>query len=399
MKNRYIYIANIFALILPLGGAVAQDSGVEELLYQDTSILEDEMEKEVVKKNGELKPAPKNKENFITKNIELNQVPVHEALSAKNAKMPGLKNQLEEEVIDELLAETELYAYIDAEGYQPFDGEDFTLLNSPISSMFFSPEQIDLLYNSLKRYKQSGGNLAATIRKVGVNVQGEEISEEQVFVPITFYLASLIYPADKDWTIWLNGKKIRKENEKTELKDSVVTNINSNHVVIDATLEAGTLNMNSPEYKTKLLPVTEPDGKRNWDYASEDGKIKLDSAAGVVRFKIGMNQTFSLYDMVIKEGIYMPVVAGVPEPTTTEKIANAVDNVDIFQPVEDPVRDAAGLNGAIENKAATTPVAVPDEIKAPVETPPATQNFNLPTIDGEAPVDATDMLMEKSEGN
>lgn len=57
-----------------------------------------------------------------------------------------------------------------------------------------------------------------------------------------------------------------------------------------------------------------------WDYRSEDGRILVDSINSVVKFQIGINQTFVTHDMSIKEGYHAPVamMADGTQPVTAE---------------------------------------------------------------------------------
>ncbi len=195
-------------------------------------------------------------------------------------------------------------------GYQSFDGENFDTLNSDVLSLFYTREQIDFLYSQISRFKKSGGKVASLVNQAEQLVSGSTVSEESLEVNIvTYYLGLILYPSDKNWSLWLNGNKIRKEQNGSDPMLEVAE-VGDKAAVFN--YKVARLEIDSPFYRTKLKSVGEhnrpADKSHNWDLVSEDGLIKLSSSEKIVQFRLKLNQTFSLYDMEIKEGDYKPIV-------------------------------------------------------------------------------------------
>ncbi len=256
-------------------------------------------------------------------------------------------------------------------GYTPFDGIDFDTLNNDISSMMFSSEQVDLLYSRIRKFKLSGGNIESVI---ATSEDGALSEEEQKYTFVTFYLASILYPSDGDWSIWLNNEKIRKESA-TELATVEIKKVSENHIVLEYKTDPQQFTVNAPTYKNILNRVTPEDSlgdEQPWDFISKDKNIKVASSVAVVQFKLRMGQTFSLYDMEVKEGQYTP--AGAAPVATDASADQPIDEMlDAGQDVDMLDSKPQSIDSLKKDKSEDVPAAKKDEApnSAPKPVDPA----------------------------
>ena len=221
-------------------------------------------------------------------------------------------------------------------GYVAFNGVDFDTLNSNIDSLFFTREQLDLLYSKIRKFKLTGKNVPeASDNASGTSgTSGAATGEDAKYTYVTVYLGSILYPSDGDWTIWVNDTKVRKENAESNDSGLVIKSVNQNSASILYHEDVKKLLVNSPNYKTQLKhldsPETDDGSGHSWDYVSDDGTMKLESNTGVVLVKLKISQTFSLYDMQIMEGRYQP--AGAQGDTTANASATGADVTDLDVP-------------------------------------------------------------------
>lgn len=223
--------------------------------------------------------------------------------------------------------------------YIPFDGVNSDTLHIDFKSFFFSQEQEDMLYSKVNSFKRSGGVINDVVNNLGAVGEGGIPDSSNAPKPIEhkfFYLGSILYPSDKHWTLWLNEKKIRKEDESAEV---TVDEVTENYAVfLYKTMQ---LAQESPGYLAKLTKQDDTE----WDYASPDGNIEVSSLRGVVRFRLKQNQSFSLFDMIIGEGQNKDI--GVSAESLgkavdqTSKDLNMLTPVNVNDPViqDSPIKD------------------------------------------------------------
>ncbi len=116
----------------------------------------------------------------------------------------------------------------------------------------------------------------------------------------SFYLGSIIFHSDNDWTIWINNKKITAE-KRSDLKFIIpqleCVNVNEDYVTFS--WKSRMIDNLSPGWREKLSLV-----KNTNNYYNENNGITFKDNE-VITFVLYPNQTLSVYDMDILEG-YVP---------------------------------------------------------------------------------------------
>lgn len=198
--------------------------------------------------------------------------------------------------------------------YQPFNGKNINTLNKDSYSLFYDNEELFMLYNAILSNKFIAEDFSD--EEATEVVEGNETSQNftgknsntKTFTSPSFYLAIILYPNDNNWTVWLNKKKYRKEmgldSEQLEVVDVGETSMLLEY-------QTNKLDIISPEFRANLEPLSNDDPlvkeeNSGWDYASKKRDIILDSTRGIFKFKLGINQSFSVYDAQITEGYVAP---------------------------------------------------------------------------------------------
>jgi hypothetical protein len=208
-----------------------------------------------------------------------------------------------------IFAFSPLFATAEETKHQPFDGKDISNLNSA-GSIMFERGSLDFLYGKI-----FSNNKKTDEKKTEVKIDNSKILDSNGTSP-SFYLSSMIFINEKDWTVWISGQKMRVGDENPNMKI-----IGINNKKVDVIWSGKSLDNLSPRYKDILTKLVEGGvsysadlgnkdsagnnfemQKYNWDYKSADGKILVDSISGAVKFTLEKNQSFSLYDMEIVEG-------------------------------------------------------------------------------------------------
>ncbi|MFO0388621.1 MAG: hypothetical protein ACK502_02730 [Alphaproteobacteria bacterium] len=160
-----------------------------------------------------------------------------------------------------------------------------------LKSLFFTDKEVEKIRQSQEAYAN---------RKVGVPEptdfdeeewfsQVGEIkqarSQDRYFTYPQFFLESLVFHTDVDWTIWLNGQRITPANGS---QDITVTSVDKNQVTL------------------QWRPGDFEKVKKAWAKAQHES-IQVDEVAGLVFFTLKPNQTFSSYVMKVLEGKVLPV--------------------------------------------------------------------------------------------
>ena len=81
-------------------------------------------------------------------------------------------------------------------------------------SVFFTPTQIQLMRNALTIYESHPTEVKPVVADI-------KIEKPKIIDPTTypvFYLSSIVYHSDEDWSIWVSGHKITSQQNKTTLK-------------------------------------------------------------------------------------------------------------------------------------------------------------------------------------
>lgn len=122
------------------------------------------------------------------------------------------------------------------------------------------------------------------------------------------YLGSIIYENPKDWTIWLNGKRLRPGEELS--RNVEVIDVNEESVVVELVMEQ--LDILVEDWPYIMVPYEGRVLRENfagggeWSYISKNGDVLLDDLSGIVRAEIGLYQSFSAAEMAVVEGKVTP---------------------------------------------------------------------------------------------
>jgi hypothetical protein len=266
------------------------------------------------------------------------------------------------EIMDDIIEDS---AEADAEPAPDlFDGKNFDTLNLDFKTLLFNREQVDIFHDSLAKGKMAG-KIVEVVEGVGEDISElAGVEEEKKIEAKTFYLASILYPKDKKWTIWVNNERIRDKQESAEI---TVVEVTENSVVFEFASDKMADYIEG--YQQLILGVGE-NQEADWNYVSKDGNVKL-SSQGLVRFKLKPNQTFVLKDISITEGkVGVAEAVAVPAPVNTEGGSPAGEPT---APDETPEAKEDDKNlslmeatkGVIEKMTPNLPAVAPEYIETP----------------------------------
>lgn len=154
-------------------------------------------------------------------------------------------------------------------------------------SMMFSNGDLKRLYSAIRGNLTEKNDIGASIESGGPQVAP------------SFYLNSVVFISDKNWTIWINGKKIRMQDINPNIKIESIAKDRA-----EITWETKDLDIISPVWRSRLEFVEankENKLERN-GYISKKEKIYIPEDGSFVRFTLMPNQTFVSYEMRIAEG-------------------------------------------------------------------------------------------------
>ncbi len=206
-----------------------------------------------------------------------------------------------------------------------------------IESLFYTASEVDKIHQAMNAYlrKKSGQAGDETFNPDEYYDQASEIkqsrAEGRYFTYPQFFLESLVFRSDIDWTIWVNGQKITPDSASAANEIRVV-NIGKGEVTFEW----------QPHSMEKVNEV--------WGKWPND-QVVVNGMQGTVGFTLHPNQTFSSYVMRVLEGKVMPVTIDnqylestlpVPPPTP----ANGNQPV---TPEESPPADPKAIIGLYEN--------------------------------------------------
>jgi hypothetical protein len=233
-------------------------------------------------------------------------------------------------------------------------------------SLFFSADQLRNLNYAVNVYRKNFQG------KTDVDEFDEEdflsklsnIKEEQQVTRFyqypQFYLESIVYHAQDNWIVWVNGQKIT-QSSPTEHADLQVESISRDAVVF----------LWRPTDSQKVYDA--------WVKADHTDMVKVMGRGSAVKFSLRPNQTFSSYVMRVLEGKVKPVTtdtqAVMTEPANPPEDA-APDALQGKTPSGEPASETSsdqglpGLigayrrlgdtSGAAEEKPATPAIASPE---------------------------------------
>jgi hypothetical protein len=364
-----------------------------------------------------------NETGFSAEEVELpafnSQAPTEKAPSSENkTNIPTSKGLINKQDNIALESTTKILGKNDQQektvSYAPFDGVNAETLNIKFKSLFFTQEQIDLLYYKIKMFKNGGKNLEAIINNVKDVAEkvdsfaSTDVKDESQSLPLerVFNLDTILFPKDENWTVWINNDKVRKL-DADKLSDYIIKDAGENFVTI--IFIAKDLNIDSPNFRNILklqenlnavIKITDKgasykaldktstisnkalkDANFNWDYKSEDGRIWVASYDNVVKFTLKLRQKFTLSTMSISEGessskkadsVAPLLVAG--EPSTKDasqssaggEVDNKPNDLDMLDPNKPIPKAVPATNALINNQPNQQQIPAPLPTMAPI---------------------------------
>lgn len=112
-----------------------------------------------------------------------------------------------------------------------------------------------------------------------------------------FYLKSIFYIDDNNWTVWLNNEKITPETPHQWLDIIHVSRKEVSFLWKNTRLEEI-----EPDWYDEFKPI----GDENSNFYSNSKNIVVDTSNGDISFVLGVNQSLDTKKMVIKEGKVAP---------------------------------------------------------------------------------------------
>lgn len=214
-------------------------------------------------------------------------------------------------------------------------------------SIFYSDNEVASIRQALSAYanRGDGGDQPSDFNAEEWLNQAGEIkqarSQERYFTYPQFFLESLVFRSDADWTVWINGQRITPEanHEKSEIK---IRNIDKHQVSLE------------------WRPADMESVRKTWAKVAHGGAV-VDESAGIVSFMLKPNQTFSSYVMKVLEGKVLPVTIDNQEIERDFQAKTVSDNSlkavqDVFSSTDSPVPESASGEKPAENPV-DTPVS------------------------------------------
>lgn len=185
-----------------------------------------------------------------------------------------------------------------------------TQTTSPLSwrgSIMFNQQEIQLLESAIENSGTDQSGIAPT-NKITQEFLEKSLGEKPI-AP-RFFLSSILYIPNKNWTVWINDQKISHDQNEGDL---TVESVNQNQI--------------TAIWKTRSLNSLAP----NWRNTIHQSKqLSYNEKEGTLRFILKPNQTFDIETMAIVEG-KMPERANQnetnsaqPPQTTTQSGINTI---------------------------------------------------------------------------
>lgn len=176
---------------------------------------------------------------------------------------------------------------------QQVEPQDNTVEKAFVESLFFTKTEMEKIRLAASAFanRRSGDIASSEFDVEGYLSQAEKIkqarAQERYYTYPQFYLESLVFHTDTDWSVWINGRKIisSSNNENDEI---FVESITKSQVTV------------------RWRPYDMERLRENFQkQAVNDETVEIQDDA--VYFALKPNQTFSSYAMRVLEGKLLPV--------------------------------------------------------------------------------------------
>ncbi len=174
-------------------------------------------------------------------------------------------------------------------------------------SIFFTPDNIREMAEALHAYEGSPGTPVIAPQPTPVKQEQQEI-EEPASYPV-FYLSSIAFRANNDWSIWVSGRKITSRKNPTTLR---ILNVTANQVSFSW----------EPTYKEALAIRTKkdlfaPTGPVK-NRLTKTPSYRYNELTGVITFTLKANQSLTVGYMNTFEGYMASPSLAKLDPSTRE---------------------------------------------------------------------------------
>lgn len=217
--------------------------------------------------------------------------------------------------------------------YRPPSIEDFRAAWS--GSLMFDSEDLKSLTKAMNEIRLGDQTSVVDAVKDVVNDVKEGVEKKELKYPILspfFYVNSIIYISDNDWIVYINNQKFISTDANKMLSlipNLMITRVSEHDVQLQFRTEF--LDFVSPGWVQKMRPV-----RGQSEYKGTDQPVRivrhrlknnrysnpktLESPADIA-FVLEPNQSFSVYDVSIKEGEATPTAL---RPPVQESIVDKV---------------------------------------------------------------------------
>lgn len=169
-------------------------------------------------------------------------------------------------------------------------------------SLMFSLKDMERLHNALELFESTGG---IDIQMDAEDPSGDYLSElanqsslpkviKPPFVAPSFYLSSIVYGSAKDWTVWIDGKKIDASG-RYSVPNFAVEKISKS----EARLSWQPAKSDLDELKPLWNKLLEKEKSGKWKL---DAAISYHSDDSVIHMTLRPNQSFASRSLTIMEG-------------------------------------------------------------------------------------------------
>ncbi len=228
-----------------------------------------------------------------------------------------------------------------------FNGSNFEALPWQ-GSVMFRDEDLTALYEAVKKQLP----FSASQGEVGIEVVTPSVAP-------AFYLNSVLYNSPKNWTIWLNNRRIRAGAKFPKLE---ISRIKADKV--EFIWETADIDFISPGWAEKVpsIPTKQRKAYGKWAYKSPAGDIFVDETKQFVRFILSPHQTFVSRTMRIAEGRHkstflQQVTNGQPQLTTAPN--TGPNTLGVGEPMQLPATSLPAQPGAGSPASIGVPAAAP----------------------------------------
>ena len=211
----------------------------------------------------------------------------------------------------------------------------------PLQSLFFSDVEIAKIHEAMSMYLRGQGQNANLILDEDdyfnkASEAKQQDTQGRYYTYPQFFLESLVFHSDIDWSVWINGQKISHDSEDAGDKLKVRA-IDKDKVDLEW----------APSDMAQVIMTAE-----KWP----NEEVTIDRLNGTVLFTLKPNQTFSSYVLRVLEGKVLPVIID-SQPAAAASLPQsepaATPGTEVLSPTQtdEPIPFAPAPSSTLEHKA------------------------------------------------